>query len=108
MSGRWLLCAVLLACGVGLAASASSSSGSGSNAFLTLSLFENAVARGALCNDGTASGMYLQLNASSTDWVIHLQGGYWSVCASALCCCVVLCCVVCCMLYVVSCAKNIH
>ena len=35
----------------------------------------NASARNAICLDGTPAGFYLNRNPSSSNWVIHLQGG---------------------------------
>ncbi len=60
-----------------LALVASSSVGvvRGQNAIMQKVLFDPA--SGALCNDGTPGGFYIEQNTSSNDWVIHLQGGYW-------------------------------
>src|SRR5262245_58588759 len=55
------------------------------NTILTLTLFNatyhppNAPSQSlpVLCNDGSRPGFWYALNSSSTDWVIHMQGGYW-------------------------------
>jgi hypothetical protein len=49
-----------------------------SDAILTFKTFQNARARGAVCNDGSPAGFYYTLGSGSgvDTWVIHQQGGW--------------------------------